>query len=105
MSAGLLGGGAFFLLRDLMAHGAALSISLALVISAAALLYTFASKLGSRAARAFVGLALLFGAICYGVQDEGRMFALSVLWAGILFGALDSLGKLTLNRRLPVDPA
>lgn len=105
MSAGLIGIGIFFPLREAISHGAALSIAATLAFLSAAALYAFASKLSSRAARAGVGLTLVFGAICFGVRNDGQFFAIAVLWAGVLFGALDSLGKLPAKRSLSIDSA
>lgn len=93
MSAGLVGVGAFFLLREIVRPQVGLSISIILALGAAVMLFTYASHLASRPARAFIGLALVFGAICFGAQDGGTMLAPAVLWAGVLFGAVDSLGK------------
>ena len=97
-SACLIGIGAFFFLRELMWHGIALTISIISTFIAAAVLYQFASSLSSRAARAFVGLTLVFGAVCFGVLND--VLPIAVLWAGVLFGALDSLGKMIPGRRV-----
>ena len=93
MSAILSGFGSFFPLQEVMPRGADLITAILLGLATAAVLFVFAAHLSSRATRAFIGLALLFLAICYGAQNGGQHFALSVLWAGVLFGALDSLGK------------
>lgn len=92
-SACLMGVGAIFPLREIIPEGGALSISILLALIAVPVLYISASRLASRAVRAFVGLTLVFGAIWFGV--EHNVFAVAVLWAGVLFGALDSLGKVS----------
>lgn len=101
MSACLFGIGMYFLFLEIALPVIALSISITLALAAAAALYMFASKLISRATRAFLGLTLVFGAIWFGVQND--VLAVAVLWAGVLFGALDSLGKLRPSRSVSVD--
>ena len=105
MSALLIGAGAFFLLREIAQKEIALSLAITLSAGAAIALFVYSSKLASRNVRAFAGLALVFGAICFGARNEGEMFAFSVLWAGILFAALDSLGKLGTGRSHPIEAA
>lgn len=105
VSASLIGVGTFIPLRDVMSQGIALSISITLTFIATAAFFTIPSVLNNRVIRVFVGPTLLFGAICYGVQNDGEMFAIAVLWAGVLFGALDSLSNITPRRNAPIDPA
>jgi hypothetical protein len=103
MSASLFGFGIFFPLREILSHGLALSIAATLTIVTAGVLSLYSFFLRSRSARAFVGLSLLFFAIWFGVQND--VFAVSVLWAGVLFGAVDSLGKIKTKRDASTDPA
>lgn len=98
VSASLVGVGVFLLLRGVMLQRGALLISFTLALVSAAALFTIASNLSNRAVRIFVGPSLLFGAIWFGVQNDGQMFAIAVLWAGVLFGALDSLSNVLPRR-------
>ncbi len=103
MSATLTGVGLFFFLREttLQEFGVMVATSAVLALIAVFLLFKHSSKLSPLATRAFVGLALVFGAICFGVKYD--LFAVSVLWAGVLFGALDSLGKMTPRKIEPTQ--
>ncbi len=102
-SASLIGAGTFFLFRGIMPEGLVFSLAITLSLAAVLALYVFASFLNHRAAKAFIGLTLVFGAIWFGVEND--LFAEAVLWAGILFGALDSLSKVQVisNRNVLVD--
>jgi len=102
-SAVLIGVGSYFLSREVLSEGVALSFSITSALAGTAILYVFASILIGRPTRAFLGLALVFGAVWFGVHNN--MLGVAVLWAGILFGALDSLSKVAANRNVPVGLA
>ena len=101
MSALLFGVGAFFVLSEWVPQAGSVFLAAIVSFTAAGVLHANASKLASRAARALVGLVLVFGAIWFGALHD--IFPMAVLWAGILFGTLDTLGKMTPSQRVAAE--
>jgi hypothetical protein len=52
--------------------------------------YYFSHRLTVRRTRCYIGPALLFIGISYGVAHGEAVFPISVLWSALLFGSLES---------------
>ena len=65
------------------------ALSTSAVISG--ILNSHLEKIGQKFVRAVVGPVALFLALCFGVQNGGEYLAVSVIWAGVLFAAMEAL--------------
>ncbi|GAA5483183.1 hypothetical protein [Haloferula sargassicola] len=90
----LVGAAVYFLLDDRLVTPGVAAVSAAAFLAVFVLLVGLFDRLATRWCRVFAGPVLLFVALCHGVQDGGRWLALSIVWAGVLYGTLEALAML-----------